>query len=192
MGSTRARVDLGYRAWGEQLVAEGWSAYLLTFMFRELGGSDAGVRRQMEREVERVYALLVTRIVRKPTAPSSIGRLPIWFCSPDRPVFKHAKQGRWDAFVNDGRHMHAVAFIPPWSRLRDDLVTHFLQCELVYVQPGDPLIRVDVQPITERTGYVVGYARKHIGRGLIAEDATMILPKSFAELRGRTAYRPDT
>lgn len=186
MTITRNRIDLGYCAWGEQLVAEGWTPYLLTFMFRQFGGSDASVRRQMEREVERVYALLVTRIVRKPTAPSSVGRLPIWFCSPDRPVFKHAKQGRWDAFVNDGRHMHAVAFIPPWSRLKDDLITHFLRLlrrESAYVRASDPLIRIDVQPITKRTGYVVGYARKHVGHGLIAEDATLILPRSFTELR---------
>ncbi len=44
----------GYAAWGERLVAEGWTPYLLTFMFRPIGGSAAHVAEVMEAEVVRV------------------------------------------------------------------------------------------------------------------------------------------
>lgn len=182
MTITRARIDHGFREWAERLVDEGWTPYLFTFMFRHLAGSDANVRRQMEREVERVYATHLTRVDRKPTAPSRIGRLPVWFCSPDTPVFKYAKQGRWDAFTNEGRHMHAAVFNPPWSRLHEDLHTHFEAHRDLYVRPSTPLIRIDVRPITHRVGYVVDYTRKQIGRGPVAEAATMVLPRTASEM----------
>lgn len=187
METNRDQIEAGYAEWAERLVAEGWTPYLLTFMFRELGGSEASVARQMEREVERVYALHVTRHDRKPTAPSRAGRLPIWLCSPDRPVFKHKKQGRWDVTVNDGHHIHAAVFVPPWSRLEEDLVTHFDAHRDLYIRRLTPLIRIDVVLITHRIGYVIGYARKQIGRGLISQDATLILPRTLDEITSRIA-----
>lgn len=124
--STSDQVELSYGAWAEQLVADGWMPYLLTLMFQPIGGSPATVLRAMEREVERVYATFVTRVVRNPLRASSAGRLPIWLCAPDRPVAKHARQSLRDVAVNDGQHFHAAAFVPPWSRLREDLVDHFI------------------------------------------------------------------
>ena len=183
---TGASSGIGKRL-AERLVAEGWTPYLLTFMYDHMRGSDINVGLKMEKEVERVYATHLTRVVRKPTAPCSFGRLPVWLCSPDRPVFKYAKQSRLDVQVNEGRHMHAAAFDPPWSRLDVDLATHFDRCRDLYLRPGHPLIRIDVQPITHRTGYVVGYARKHIGRGFVGQDATLILPRSISEIRSAGA-----
>lgn len=182
MTITRAEVDQGYRDWGESFAAEGWMPYLLTFKFRPLGGSEASVRQQMEREVERVYAKLVSRVVRKPRSASAVGRLPVWFCSPDRPVFKHERQSRISNLANDGAHMHATAFQPPCSRLRTDLVTHFTENYGVYVRPDLPLVELHAVPISHRTGYVVGYARKHIGRGLVSEDAQLVLPRARKEM----------
>ena len=178
----RAEVDRGYRDWGERLVAEGWTPYLLTFKFRPLGGSEASVRQQMEREVERAYAKLVSRVVRKPLAASAVGRLPVWFCSPDRPVFKHERQSRFSNLANDGAHIHAMAFQPPCSRLQTDLVTHITENYGVYVRPDLPLVELHAALITHRTGYVVGYTRKHIGRGLVGEDAMLVLPRARKEM----------
>lgn len=183
--STPRDVEAGYAAWGESLVAAGWDAYLLTFMFRHLRGSDLSVYGQMEREVIRVYATLLPRIVRKPCAPSSVERLPVWFCAPDLPVFKRARQGRLDVLVNEGRHMHATGFLPPWSRLREDLATHFDRHRDLYVRPGQGLIRIDAEPITHCVGYVVGYARKLIAGERVSGDATLILPRSRSEMKDR-------
>lgn len=180
-----ARVEFAYGAWAERLAAEGWSSYLLTFMFQPVGGSPATVLRVMEREVERVYGTLVTRVVRHPARSSAAGRLPVWFCAPDRPVYKHAKQSLRDVAVNDGVHFHALAFMPPWSRLPEDLVDHFIAHHSLYVRPGYAIDRIDVEPITHTVAYVVGYARKGSYDNATREDASFVLPRSPSEPTSR-------
>ena len=182
--SHREHLTAGYGEWAERLVAQGFVAYLLTFMFDPLSGSPAAVLAAMEREVVRAYVAHVTRVVRKPTAPSSWGRLPVWLCSPDFPVFKHVRQRLADVAVNGGAHVHAVAFDPPWSRLRQDLVEHFERHRAVYVHARYPLRTIDVEPITHDLAYVVDYGRKSVTRGRVGEDAMLVLPRTLEELRG--------
>jgi len=177
-----ARIENGYAAWAERLVAEGWTPYLLTFMFRPIGRSFTHVAAVMEAEVVRVYATFLTRVVRHPTRTSSLGNHPVWFCAPDYPVHKRRKSSRRDVIVNDGRHMHASAFQPPVSRLPDDLVAHFEQWRGLYLRPEFALDRIDVQPVTHDAGYVSGYGRKAISNRRVGEDATLILPRSLREL----------
>ena len=177
-----AEIGLAYALWAERLVAEGWSPYLMTFMFEPIGGSSPGVAQQMEREVERVYATLLTRVVRKP-GTADLDTLPVWFCCLDRPVFKRDKASRSEAVVNDGQHVHAAVFIPPWSRQREDLVTHLSQNVGLYVRREYPLDRIDAVPITRRVGYVTGYVRKHTGCSVIGEDASFVLPRTLAQAR---------
>src|ERR1700743_430457 len=65
----------------------GYSAYLLTVMFRQLQGPKHVVKRQMLNEVERIYSTFVTHVVRKAkTAPTD--KLPILIGSLDLPVPK--------------------------------------------------------------------------------------------------------
>ena len=185
--SRPAERNLAYTLWAEDFVRAGWTPYLLTFMFHPLGGPAPEVARQMEREVERVYATVLPRIVRHPTRPGMVGRLPVWFCALDRPVFKRAKTSLRDVVVNDGLHAHAAAFVPPWSRLPEDLATHFdLECGR-YLRPDGGLLRLDAVPITRRVGYVVDYVRKLIGRDVIGEDASFVLPRALSEVRDRAA-----
>ena len=173
----------GYAAWGERLVAEGWTPYLLTFMFRPIGGSAAHIAEVMEAEVVRVYATFLPWVVRHPTRASSRGRHPIWFCAPDYPVHKRRKSSVRDVTINDGAHMHASAFQPPASRFRDDLANHFeANCEL-YLRSDFALDRIDVEPITSNVGYVVRYGLKAIKNGRAGKDATLILPRSLSEMR---------
>lgn len=184
--SMQAEINLAYASWAERLVAEGWHPYLLTFMFKPLPGSSAAVAYQMEREVERVYATLLTRIVRKP-ARTPLDRLPVWFCCHDRPVYKHAKISLADAVVNGGAHTHATAFLPPWSRLGEGLGDHFDEHERLYLRPECPLVRIDCVPVVRRVGYVVGYARKEVGRSALGQDASFVLPRAAQEIRVGTA-----
>ncbi len=178
-----AAVEFAYGAWAERLVAEEWAAFLFTFMFRPIGGSPTTVLRVMERELERVYATLLPRVIRHPTRHSAAGRLPIWFCAPDHPVYKRIKQSLLDVVVNNGQHFHAVVFMPPWSRLREDLVDHFIAHQDLYVRPGHILDRIDVEPITHRVGYVVGYGRKGTFENAMREDASFVLPRSVVEIQ---------
>src|SRR5687768_15139896 len=94
---------------------------ILTFMFHRIPGRPQTVHRQMEKETERVYAIFVTRVVRKPTSPSAQGFLPIWILFPDFPVPKHAKKPLRDVALNDGRHIQGIALMPPVSRMSEGL-----------------------------------------------------------------------
>lgn len=178
----RARIEDGYAAWAERLLAEGWTPHLLSFMIEPIGGSAAAVDAAMVAEVVRVYATHVTRVVRCPARAASLGRHPVWLCALDRPVYKHARVGRLAALPNNGRHVHAVAFVPPVSRLRKDLGTHFEGHSALYAPLACALDRIDVEPITHDVGYVTRYIRKWVARWPTGEDACFVLPRALSEM----------
>src|SRR3954447_20237115 len=90
-----------YATWASEHVEDGWDPYLVTFMFNHVPGSRAGVLRQMQRELERVYAISLTRVIRKPWCEAEQNRLPILIACPDFPVPKRGKQCLHDVTVND-------------------------------------------------------------------------------------------
>lgn len=183
-------IERGYADWAESLVAAGYQPYLLTFMFDQMRGSPDRVGCEMLREVERVYARHLTRVVRKPNSLAHLHERPVWMCSLDLPVFKRAKGTLRDVAVNDGLHAHAVAFYWPYSRLEEDVSCHFDRYRNLYVVPGHSLARIDVEPITHDLGYVVGYARKSVRWGRIDEDAVLILPGERVTRADRCVERP--
>jgi hypothetical protein len=63
-----------------------WKLYFVTFMIERLAGPKIAMRRQLERELERFYGLLLTRTVRNPRSPSRREKLPRLIGFPDRPV----------------------------------------------------------------------------------------------------------
>jgi len=90
----------------------------------------------MEKEVERVYATFLTRVVRKPQSDCNRDLLPRWFVCPDYPVPKHRKMDLAEVTVNHGRHMHGIGLMPPVSRMKEGLEAHFatnqrLMCVMV-------------------------------------------------------------
>ncbi|MBQ0820603.1 hypothetical protein KBI52_10345 [Microvirga sp. HBU67558] len=161
---------------------------MLTFMFKPIGGSHRNVKRQMERELERVYGKSLTRIIRKP-ASHEINELPLWIACPDYPVPKGSseRQSLRDVTVNDGRHMHADVVIPPWSRMKEDLATHFDEKQSHYVTADSALFRIDAVPITHDPNYVTGYVLKALRRGWVGEAEILVLPRSATELRDKAA-----
>ena len=179
------KVIEGYVQFVQNLTDVGWTPYLMTFMFENLGGSPDRVARQMEAEVERIYATFVTRVTRKPRSAAHFDHMPVWLSCPDYPVPKREKKSVRDVIINDGRHKHALALQPPKSRLREDLVTHFNEHWLLYVRPKLPISRIDVEPITHDLARVVDYNFKAFGRGLVGSDEILILHRSSTEMHGR-------
>lgn len=186
MTTTSKQIEQGYQDWGSQLIARGFLPYLLTLMFQPLPGTASGKLRQMLESIEQLYARHLTRVVRKPNAPSGFDGRPIWICCPDRPVFEHVRGEMRDVTINDGLHLHALAFVPPVSRLRTDLVSHFVDHAEVYRPAAGPLRRIDVMPITHAAATVVSYARKSLSRGRFAPDTLLILPRTCGEVRDDT------
>jgi hypothetical protein len=163
-------------------IEDGWDGYLLTFMFNPIPGSAQTVARQMDREVEKTYAKLVTRIVRKPASPTNIGKLPVWICCRDYPVPKHERKAIRDVMINEGEHRHAITVFPPTSRMKESLEDHFDDRQRYYSSAEGLLWRVHVEPITHDPGIVTRYAMKSLERGRAVNDDILILPRTLSEL----------
>ena len=117
----------GFTEMVEGRVREGWTVEHFNVQFRQLRGGSAEVARQMREEVERLYDMSLCHIVRKPRSLPQ-DALPLWICSPDYPVYKKQRREHLRLLVaNDGRHMHVIAVLPPWSRLKTTLVDHLME-----------------------------------------------------------------
>ncbi len=185
--SKRRELVKSWSSYVEEHVREGWTAYLLTFQFREIGGSAQHVGREMEKELERVYAKLLTRIVRRPHSWMNTNRLPKWIACPDFPVRKLEKTPVGDFCVNGGRHIHAICLIPPKSRLGTPLDEHFEDNASLYIRPRLPLVRLHAKPITETPGNATDYVLTALKSGRALNDDVLVLPRSADEVseRGR-------
>ena len=172
----------GYQEFVEEMVQEGWTPYVLTFMFNQINGSPTTVLTRMGKELERIYATMLTRIIRNPTSASAIGQLPIWIGCPDFPVPRHSRQSLASVTINEGLHVHAIAIIPPKSRLKEPLSTHLRTNQGLYVghRKMVSLIRADL--IDSSPGYVTGYVLKSIYRRRCDTDRILVFPRSLTEL----------
>src|SRR3954469_1749008 len=178
---TKGIIDSGYGSMVKERLEQGWDGYLISLMFNRVRGSRLNVIRQMEREVERVYATVLTRIIRDPRKVPILA-LPLWVVCPDYPIPKHAKQDLRYVTVNDGLHMHGIALIPPWNRMNEQFERHFEMYQELYVRQGYPLHRVHAVPITTDPGYVTAYALKAVQRRRLDFDNVLILPRTHSEM----------
>jgi hypothetical protein len=160
---------------------EGWQGYLISFMFKSLRGSRASVIRQMEKEVERVYAGVLKQLFRHPRKVPSL-LMPLWIVCPDFPVPKHEKKELREVSINSGLHFQGVAAMPPGTRLNCGLDDHFELFQGHYVRSGLPLARVHAAPITHNPEYVAEYTLKSIPRRRLDFDHVLILPRSRSEM----------
>jgi hypothetical protein len=177
---TNSELLQGYAQMVTDRIDASWQPYLLTFMFNPIGGSPRRVAEVMEKEVERVYATLLPRIVRKPRSEPHLWKRPIWIGCPDWPVPKHDRQDKQYVLPNDGQHPHVVALMPPVSRLREPLDDHIHDEQPRYVR--DPLFRIDAVEIDRDPDYVTRYVLKSLERGRIHTDQIIVLPRSVSEL----------
>jgi hypothetical protein len=179
---TNADWVAGYAQMISDRVRDGWSCYLVTFMFDQLPGSPTTVMAQMKDQVQRVYSTLVTRTHRKPRNASP-DELPILVGFLDRQVYKRDRSSAPSARCNDGLHFHALVLLPPSSRLKGSLVDHLRENERLYVRPGKPVQRIHAELVTAHHERVVDYTLKTVSRGRLSyEDAVLVLPRSRSEL----------
>jgi hypothetical protein len=131
----------------------------------------------MRKELERVFATSITRILSNPKARSSRTRGPIWIACFDYPVPKRKKkeESRQDTSINNGLHVHAIALIPPRSRLKVGLERHFEELQSLYVRGGYPLSKLNAKPIVTTPERATDYVLKSIPRGRFGLDDMMVL-----------------
>jgi hypothetical protein len=146
-------------------------------MFKPL--PNGGTTIQMNHEIERIYSTLIKRVVRKPRSPFQSHLRPFLIVVPDFPVRKRQKQPFNDVSINDGFHMHGILLMPPKSRLKEDLLSHFKEQERLYVK--NRLLRLDVKPIDHNLFRVVGYVFKSVKTRKVTLNDVLIFPKSRGE-----------
>jgi hypothetical protein len=183
--SSSKRIELinSYDGFVQSKVKADWSPLLATFMFKPLAGSCPSQLSQMKREIERIYSILLTHVVRY---PNSKGAKPVLIGMADIPVAKWKKKSSvLDVKINDGLHFHAILLIPPRSRLRVSVEDHFDEHSASYLGDRRTIDRIDVKPITTADSYnVTDYVFKSIKRGLSYDEHSLILPKASSEMTG--------
>jgi hypothetical protein len=164
--SSPKQLIAGYTELIQQRIDEGFNAFLLTFMFKQLAGPPKALLMQMNDEVQRVYSTFVTRVVRNPRSEFLKDALPLLITVPDRPIYKVTKQKLSNLKINGGLHLHGILCVPCNSRLKVDVPTHFKAKSAQYVKNG--LVRIDVEPIYSAD--VVDYAFKALKNGNATPD----------------------
>ena len=86
-------------------VAQGFTPYLITFMFRPLPGGPASRARQMQQLITGAFGFYLPHVIRRPRTPSFHDWLPLWIVTLDLPVYKREKQVLRHVAINDGQHV---------------------------------------------------------------------------------------
>jgi hypothetical protein len=172
----------GYTKLVTDRVDEGWTCYLITFLFSQLPGRRSAVIGQMRDEVQRVYSTFLTRVHREPRrAPPD--ELTILVGVADLPVYKRDRSSSPVVLCNGGLHFHAVLMVPPGSRLRESVDEHFRSNEGLYRGKRKIISAVHVRPVTDSHDRVVDYVFKTVLRGSLSyDDAVLVLPRAGREL----------
>jgi hypothetical protein len=166
----------------EGRIDQRWSPSFLTFQFEQLPGKAGAILRQMRTEIETIYRKLVCRVQRFPTTRLGSLNVPLLFSCADLPVPKHKKRTIAEVAVNGGLHHHGIFLLPPTSRLRTDLASHFADDQARYLA-GSRLSSIFAEPIEGNLEKVVGYAFKGMVSGRLPyDDAFLVLPRSLSEL----------
>jgi hypothetical protein len=169
-----------YDGWINRMVNGQRSAYYLNFMFGQLPSSSRGQKDIMRNEVERVYATLVTREVRRPRSICSQPCMPRFFGCPDYPVVKRDKKVRRLVVANEGAHFNGILVLSDFGRGLLDPEKDLPHAP--YVLHGGPLERIHVTPIEH--GSMASYTFKSI-RKITDQEDVLILPRTLSEMPDR-------
>jgi hypothetical protein len=172
----------GYVGMALERINRGHEMYLMTFMFNRLPGTAMTARTIMFREVERIYATLLTRIIRQPNR-LALTDLPLWIVCPDYPVAKTNKATLADVTINDGQHMHALALIPPWTRLRRPFDVEVARNQDLLTAGRAQTLRIDAMHVLDDPASVADYGLKALRSRRVGFDDILLLPKVHAEVR---------
>ncbi|WSH65635.1 hypothetical protein U8Q05_03680 [Rhizobium ruizarguesonis] len=171
----------GYLDMMQARIAAGFEPYLLTFMFKQLKGSERTIALRMTREVERIYSLLLTRVVKRPNKTPD-NQKPLMLGCLDWQVPKADRVSFADAMQNDGMHFHANMLMPPIARSMRTLEEIVDRSRLSFEGPNKMLTRLHVEPIKNNARYVFGYGLKSVQRKRLGHDDILVMPKHNSEM----------
>ena len=185
MSSTELALIDAYQRWLRRLHQRGHALWFCTVQFVDMRLPRSALLGVMEREVERVYRTLLTRIVRKPRH-ADVDDVPVLVGFPDSPVPKRGARTRLSGLLPNGAaHYHFVLGVPPGSRLTAPLDEHIRSNTGLYKGDGAVVSLLDARPVTDIGGRLADYLLKHHKRGTYDSDAILVLPRGRAELPPR-------
>jgi hypothetical protein len=168
--------------WTKEYVDLEWEAYFMTFMFRQIPGSDQERIRRMHKEIGIFYGKLASWVVRDPRSPKCAHLLPRGVFYPDGPCYKREKQALRDVKINDGLHFHGIILVPTRSRLKVPFLQH-LRDKKKYYGRNNNIRRIHAEPNRDHHQFVADYAGKGVKRGRVSYDDVLVLPRTGKELQ---------
>jgi hypothetical protein len=178
--SLPAEIVQAYGDWIQQHLDLGWDAYFVTFMFRNISGSNEVKIQQMHEGITRFYEKLATRAVRKPRSEKWVHLLPKGVFFPDVPGYRKTDSNIREISINDGIHFHGIMVATQEGRLKEPLHLHLMRKRKLYVR--GKIYGIDAEQITSRAGFVTDYGGKAIKRRRFSNDHVLLLPRTLSEL----------
>lgn len=178
--STKQNMIDAYISMVEDRIDAGFEGSLLTFMFKDLKGSEAAQKVQMEKEVQRIYSLLLTRFLKRPTS-MDIGEMPFFIGCVDWPVHKKVKKAIDGITHNNGMHVGGIYMVPPKNRTAMNLEDVVDRARGPIMRTGK-LTAIHVKPIKDTPRKAAGYVLKSFDRLRIGSEEILILPRHRSEL----------
>jgi len=157
-------------------IDEGWTPFLLTLMFRHIGGSEAHRYAVMRDETKRAYSIHAKRVGRHFRSEESRAKMSRWFMLPDFPIFKYEKQSLKASSINDGQHNQGIKLLHPENRLKKSPTYEFRDECHRYIWPDRPLKIIDAKLIDKTPHRAVDYICKALKTGRADRDQLFILP----------------
>ncbi|MBX5201028.1 hypothetical protein [Rhizobium sp. NZLR1] len=183
--SDKQKIIDAYKSMIQERIDEGFEGSLLTFMFKELKGSEETRKARMEDEVERIYATLLTRFL-KDQSKVPIDNWPFFLGCVDWPVHKKIKKALHGIANNDGMHLGGIYLVPPKTRTAMNLEDIVDRARPQIMRSG-MLTNVHVKPIKDTPTKATGYVLKSFDKLRIGSDGIFILPRHPSEMSKKGA-----
>jgi hypothetical protein len=184
----------GYQQWIDRLLAEDRQVWFFSLMFRELRVSDAQAMDIMQQNVERMYRILLTRIVRKPRGEHR-DIMPVLIGLPDRPVAKRRPtQKLAELLPNNGLHYHFLYGLPASSHRLQGRFRSLVN-DLHQQLCGNDIEDLDVRRYKppapgQAASRIADYTLKQMKREPAMADQVLILPTDYQQPRTPELPRP--
>jgi len=159
----------------------GFEGSLLTFMFKDMKGSEASRKERMIKEVDRIFRLLLTRFIKRPEK-TPLMQMPFFLGCVDWPVHKNVKKAIGGIANNDGMHFGGIYMLPPVTRTAMNLEDVVARNNREIMRSG-MLTHIHVKPMLKTPRKAAGYALKSVDRFRVGSAEILILPRHHSEIQ---------
>ncbi|MGO7955416.1 hypothetical protein [Rhizobium leguminosarum] len=167
----------------DERINAGFEGSLLTFMFKDLKGSEDARKAQMTEEVGRIFSVLLSRFFKRP-ATMPINQMSFFMGGVDWPVHKKTKKAINGITNNDGMHFGGIYLVPPKSRTAMNL-EDVVDRAMPKIMRTGKLTHIHVKPMRATPSKAAGYVLKSVERLRIGSGEILILPRVRSEIGDR-------